>query len=53
MPTVKNSSARSSPASGNHSVETSTASTGPMTNDASSQTCSNDIAVCSRSGSSR
>ncbi len=53
IPAVKNSSASSSPASGNHSVDTSTASTGPMTNDASSATCSNDIAVCRCWGSSR
>ena len=53
MPVVNSSSAMMSPASGNHRVDTSTASTGPSTNDASSATCSKDIAVCSRSGSSR
>ena len=34
-------------------VEASIANADPVTNDASSQTCSNDIAVCRRSGSSR
>ena len=53
MPAVKRTSARMRPASGNHSVDTSTASTGPSTKDASSATCSKDIAVCSWSGSSR
>ena len=53
IPVVKVTSATSNPASGNHRVDRTIASTGPRTNDASSLTCSNDIAVCSRSGSSR
>ena len=53
QPPVNRIVARISPASGNQSVETRTASTGPRTKDASSATCSKAIAVCRRSGSSR
>jgi hypothetical protein len=53
IPTVMNAMASTSPASGNHSVPASTATTGPTTKDSSSATWSNDMAVCKLSGWSR
>lgn len=51
-PPAYNKVAARKPASGNQVVASTTAMAGPTTYDISSSTCSSDMAVCSKAGSS-